>query len=338
MRTRALARAAASVDVEARTFSAILTTETPVRTYIPDPTATPDQHGCVPHIEVDEVLLTSGLDASRSARMPLLACHNTWSLDDYLGQVTAVRADTDNGAPVVAIDAVFKASKAEMASDLAAGFYPNLSAGYVVHEYEVERREGTVPLARAVRWTLLEASIVPVGADPNARVRSSNAATHPLPAVRLRASQTPKPRGNMDINELLTAAEDAIEKLEEAAERAGDKLDDDVAERIRKLRGETEEKPAERKREEDETAERKREEKDVESARSIAKTYGKDVVRVVDDLVALGTRASEIRAAVRSAVVARASSAPASGSVTPSQRNAPETLDTRAIYAAMNKR
>lgn len=125
MRTRALSRAAASVDVENRTFSAILTTETPVRTYIPDPTAKPDQHGCLPHIEVDEVLLTSGLDTSRVERMPLLACHGTHSLADYLGQVTAVRQETVEGSgSCVVIDAAFRPSQADMASDVAAGYEP----------------------------------------------------------------------------------------------------------------------------------------------------------------------------------------------------------------------
>lgn len=372
MRTRALARAAASVDVEARTFSAILTTETPVRTWIPDPSGTPDAAGSVGHIEVDEVLLTAGLDASRAERMPLLACHSTWSLDDYLGQVTDVRSESVDGfGACVVIDAQFKPSKAEMASDLAAGFYPNMSAGYVVTEYEVEIREGQVPLARATKWTLLEGSLVPIGADPNARIRSGNPAQHPLPAVRLRGSTPTNTRGKrMDINDLVDAAEDAIEKLVEAAERAGDDLDEETAGRIRKLRGEADEDATERKRgkrkkredddedaserkrskrsdddadersDEDDAQERKRsrrEDEEVEGVRSLAKTYGRDVVKVVDDLKALGARASEIRAAVRSAVVARAGASAPSGTVAPAngQRSGSTELSHRDAFAGL---
>ena len=71
MSTRAIAGMPSSVSVEDRSFEMVIATEHPVRTFIRDPrVADPTVTDC--YIEVDEVLLASGLDMSRAARMPLL--------------------------------------------------------------------------------------------------------------------------------------------------------------------------------------------------------------------------------------------------------------------------
>jgi hypothetical protein len=72
VRTRALSRAPTSVDVELRKFPGILTSEAPVRTWIPDPSGKLDDTGFVEYIEVDEVLTTDGVDLSPAAGMPLV--------------------------------------------------------------------------------------------------------------------------------------------------------------------------------------------------------------------------------------------------------------------------
>lgn len=372
LRTRALARAASSVDVETRSFEAILTTETPVRTIIPMPGTLLGADSCQ-WIEVDEVLRTDGLDRSRVERMPLLACHNSWSMDDYLGQITEVRAEAVEGlGACVVVAAQFKPSRADMAVDLAAGFYPNVSAGYVVDEYEVSIREGAVPLAEAVRWTLLEGSLVPVGADPNARVRSAQPSNHPLPAVRMRSGMTfPMQESRVDLEALLSAAEAA----QTAADEAVAAIPADVpagtdaaisaraaAVRLRALgaaaepkvektegdEGETDEekakaakakagKEAADKAKDAETADEKAERSAFAAIRAVAQSYGADVLRLTDDLAALGTRSADVRTAVRAEILKRGASTP-SVEVKPAPRaNAPEPLDTRALYAAINK-
>lgn len=376
LRTRALARAASSVDVESRSFEAVLTTETPVRTWIPLPGTLLGADTCQ-MIEVDEVLKTDGLDRSRVERMPLLACHHSWSMDDYLGQITEVRAEAVEGlGACVVVAAQFKPSRAEMAADLAAGFYPNVSAGYVVDEYEVSIREGAVPLAEAVRWTLLEGSLVPVGADPNARVRSAQPPNHPLPAVRMRSGMTfpAQDTPTVDLEALLAAAEAA----QTAADEAVAALPADFPEgtdaalstraaavRLRALGATTESKAEPKAGEGDETDEEKataakakadkeaadaEKAKDAETAdekaersafaaiRAVAQSWGADVLKLADDLAALGTRSSEIRTAVRAEVLKRGASTQ-SVEVKPAPKQAAtEMLDTRALYAALNKR
>lgn len=61
MRTRSFSRAPSSVDIDARTFSAVLTSEAPVRTWIPNPDWSGDDKA-PSHIEVDEILVTDGVD------------------------------------------------------------------------------------------------------------------------------------------------------------------------------------------------------------------------------------------------------------------------------------
>ena len=375
LRTRALARAASSVDVETRSFEAILTTETPVRTTIPMPGTLLGADSCQ-WIEVDEVLRTDGLDRSRVERMPLLACHNSWSMDDYLGQITEVRAEAVEGlGACVVVAAQFKPSRADMAIDLAAGFYPNTSAGYVVDEYEVSIREGAVPLAEAVRWTLIEGSLVPVGADPNARVRSAQPSPHPLPAVRMRSGMTyPTQESRVDLEAQIAAAEAALTAADEAVaaipadvpagtdaaisaraaavrlralgaaaepkveKTEGDGDEGDEEAKAKAAKEKTDADAEAEKAKAAETADEKAERSQFAAIRSVAQSWGADVLKLADDLAALGTRSAEIRTAVRAEVLKRGASTPAPEVKPAPKQAAPEMLDTRALYAALNKR
>ncbi|KQZ50332.1 hypothetical protein ASD54_08740 [Rhizobium sp. Root149] len=223
-----------AVDDAAGRFSMIATTETPVRTSIPDP-LDPTKT-----IEVDEVLLASGLDFSRVPGMPLMDNHMLErGLEATLGRVDNVRVE---GTEVHA-DGVYAPSRKSIAADQKAGFYPQVSAGFTVNEYVITEREGQVPLAEAVSWTLHEVSIVPVGADPNAIVTGTRGKKlYPLPAFTRKRSKTRKQERNMDetqIEDLVIAAEEAIDEAIAAVEDAVDadvEVSDELLERARGLR------------------------------------------------------------------------------------------------------
>lgn len=201
-----------------------------------------------------------------------------------------------------------------------------------MNSYEIEHRDGDVPLAYATSWTLYEASLVAVGADPNASVRSA-ARTIPAPTISFRnqPKKRAKPKANstrtrkrmekrtMDENELIElveAAEAAAEIVDEAVtavEAAIEELGDDVpaeleerARKLRKARNEDEEDDEQRKRgKREETAEdEKKEEEEIRAIRSIAKSYG--LTKAVDDLVALGTRSKDLKSSIRSAIMSKA--------------------------------
>lgn len=360
MSTRAIAGMPSSVSVEDRSFEMVIATEHPVRTFIRDPrVADPTVTDC--YIEVDEVLLASGLDMSRAARMPLLDNHDVFGgIGRILGKVENLRVD---GPRVLGRGLLSNESARErpaFLTDLSEGFYGQISAGYVVNAYDLIERDDDVPLAIATSWTLQEASFVPVGADPNASVRGA-ARSFPLPTVNVKTRNAKRETPTMDnIEELIEVAEDALAAVEAAVEKAGDEVSDEVLERAGKIRfakrkarndddpkddeetrrkreEEDKEKEERRKREEEEKPS-KEEEEEIRSLRSAARAYG--LSSHVDNLILFGARAKEIKAALRSAAASRVPDSNDGGTRSEERparpRSAPAELDARSIYGRIN--
>ncbi|MCX2696237.1 HK97 family phage prohead protease [Ochrobactrum chromiisoli] len=372
LRTRAFARVPASVDVDKKSFGIVISTETPVRTSIRNPDQ-PKLDAADAYIEVDEILLASGLDFSRTVGMPLVDCHDTFSgVNTILGKVDDVRSV---GTEVHGT-AILNSRNADLIGDINDGHYNQISAGYGVNAYEIEHREGDVPVAYATSWTLYEASLVAVGADPNASVRSAGR-TIPTPTISFRnkpkksASKGKNSTRNkrklekrkMDestLEDLITTAEDAVAAVEEAVvavedavAELGDEAPEELIERARKLRADDAEDQEQRKRKKrndddddepkDERKKRaddedeEKEEQEIRSIRSVAKSYG--LGQLVTDLAKLGTRSSKIRKAVGDAIAARSATSDfgsKASDIEPRKRSVAPTLDTSAIYARRN--
>src|SRR5690348_2347053 len=118
-------------------------------------------------------LAPGAVDLSRADGMPLLDSHRQDGLDRVLGVVRS--AKVDGGQLVVtaqfserpAADAVFK--------DVKAGIVRNASIGYAAEDFSDRIDSGAVTRTRTVtKWTLLEVSLVPVGADAGAKTRGQN--------------------------------------------------------------------------------------------------------------------------------------------------------------------
>lgn len=364
LRTRAFARVPASVDVEKKSFGIVISTETPVRTSIRNP-GQPKFDADDAYIEVDEVLLASGLDFSRTVGMPLVDCHDTFSgVNTILGKVDDVRSV---GTEVHGT-AVLNSRNSDLIADIVDGHYNQISAGYGVNNYEIEHRDGDVPVAYATSWTLYEASLVAVGADPNASVRSAGRII-PTPTISFRnkpkktASKAKNSTRNSkrmekrtmdetELVELVEAAEaaadivdEAVVAVEAAIEELGDDAPDEIVARARKLRkarADDEEEPSDEERKrgkrEDTAEDEKKEEEEIRSIRSIAKSYG--LTKAVDDLVALGTRSKELKASIRSAIMSKAVGSSGSRSdIEPRPaRKEVKLTSARDIYAKLNKR
>lgn len=101
---------------------------------------------------------------------PLLNTHGRWNLEDVIGVVESASVEGGEGRATVrfsereSVEPIFK--------DVAAGIIRNVSVGYVVHRYEKSRDEKGVLTLRAVDWEPSEISLVPIGADAGAGVRS----------------------------------------------------------------------------------------------------------------------------------------------------------------------
>ncbi|WP_428427314.1 hypothetical protein [Pararhizobium sp.] len=373
---RAMAGAPTSVDSETRSFDIIVTTETPVRTWIDDPREPGKE------LQVDEVLLTDGLDYSRTPRMSLCDGHDTGSVDKVLGKVTDVRAEDKS----IVARATLTRRRADLLEDIADGIYGQISAGYTPLDTEIVERDGDVPLALVKSWLLTEASIVTVAADENAFIRSAGpppkstvtfraAAKPKSPQTRLKATGKPRSQekttmtklrnkkrsvredvavASEDLEAVVSAAEDAVAAAEEAIAAVDEIVDgatdapEELLERARALRGKRADEDdadkaddEERKRadeEEDEPTEA--EAKEEEEIRSIARSYG--LTKLVKDMRSLGARPVEMKRALRTAIAGRSASASTTSASDrkPAEKRsaAPAMPSVRSIYDVLNKR
>jgi hypothetical protein len=107
------------------------------------------------------------------AGAPVLKDHNSASIDNVIGVVEKAWLDNGQGRAVVrfADDPAVEPILAKIES----GILRNISVGYQVHEYEVDKTEkGEMPTYRAIDWEPVEVSIVAVPADPSAQIRSQD--------------------------------------------------------------------------------------------------------------------------------------------------------------------
>jgi phage major head subunit gpT-like protein len=194
---------ASSYDAEARTVEMRLVTETPI--------LMPGWKIGIEARAYYEILdcSPSAVDLSMVApgNCPLLDSHGRYELADMLGIVNSARLENRE----LIIVAGFGQSDAarSLEAEVAAQTAPPASAGYAIQELLLERFEGDIPVYRAVRWKLTEASFVPIAADPNAGVRSDHG-LHPCIIQETRAMSQSNNAGNpvTDREQLLAAIAD----------------------------------------------------------------------------------------------------------------------------------
>lgn len=153
---------------------------------------------------IDEVLRMDGCVLPTPNRIPLLNNHYRYSLDDVLGSGRAMQIENKQliGTTVFAD----KDELAERAWNKAKqGHLTDVSIGYRVLESvdippgqarEVNGKTYTAGqrmMRVAVRWQPREISLVPVGADPNAKIRGDSPAENSIsPATATRSTAVPK--------------------------------------------------------------------------------------------------------------------------------------------------
>lgn len=349
LRRRAFAGGPTSVDIATGSFDIIVSSPSPVVTWVPDPrvdlSGNIDKVDCS-YIEVDEVLEPSGIDLSRSNRMPLLDSHDNYTtIDKILGKVENIRVEGD----LVVARATLTRKRRDLIEDIAEGFYGQISASFtydIRKDAEFIEREGQRPLVRVFRWLLLEASAVGVGADPRSIIRSYG---QPPSGARAAVPTTPPTQEKtMELEELVKAAEDAVDAVVAATDEGASEEVVARAKAIRKLRGDGDEKPpegtdAEGARAEGDalTAEEEKEADNIEeSARSISKSLG-DHIR---NLRKFRAKPVALRAAAVAHLVPGVQSTPSSRSdktppvIEPVIASAPATIDYADIFTRANSR
>lgn len=119
----------------------------------------------------------SAVNMSRLNGAPLLASHDSSSLDSVIGVVESSRLVGNEGKAIVRFSKDPEAEK--VFNKIKEGVLRNVSVGYSVQKYvRVSPEEAKIPTFRAVQWTPMEISIVPIGFDPKANVRNSEKINH----------------------------------------------------------------------------------------------------------------------------------------------------------------
>jgi len=166
---------AATIDEDARSVEATLSTEQPTTVF-----------DWGRWESIDEVLIARGVKMPDTKQVPLLETHARHSLDTILGSVRDIRAD--DGEVVGRLVLADGDERAESAwSKIRQGHLTDVSVGYTVYDWidippgKSQRVAGKDYAAgeRALRvvkeWRLRETSLVPVGADSSAKIREAEA-------------------------------------------------------------------------------------------------------------------------------------------------------------------
>ncbi|MEK6747497.1 MAG: prohead protease/major capsid protein fusion protein [Pseudomonadota bacterium] len=131
---------------------------------------------------------------------PVLDTHNDFALENIKGVVVGGSVRIENGLGYASLKIDGGVENEAIIRKLRDGIIRNVSVGYRVHRYEIIRSDGAVPLYRAVDWEPHEISLVPIGADAGAGIRSQ---PHTFPC-EIFTHQPPNPtkeNRNMTYNE-----------------------------------------------------------------------------------------------------------------------------------------
>lgn len=161
--TRSLAITPDSYDQAARSVEAVLSAGTAVRRY-----------WFTEELEIS----AEAIDLGRVERgvCPLLDTHNQYELNAVIGRISNVRIE--GGELIGTLHFSDTEAGRAVEARVAAGELRAISIGYRVTQWRMtEVDDNDHETWRAIRWELLEASLVPVPADPNAVVRSAPGTT-----------------------------------------------------------------------------------------------------------------------------------------------------------------
>lgn len=153
-----------SWDAETRTVTAVISTGAAVSRY--------DFQG-----EFDEALTISAeaIDLSRVEGAPVLDNHDRSSAQSVIGAIE--RAWVEGRRLLARLKFSGRPEVAGLLQDIADGVLRNVSVGYTVQRFEEGKDKNGRRTRTATRWTPREVSIVPIGADAGAAIRSADMTT-----------------------------------------------------------------------------------------------------------------------------------------------------------------
>lgn len=217
---------AQSFNEEANTIDIVWTTGARVRRY---------SWSDGPYDEELEVSASAVRLERLNAGAPFLNTHDSWSLENVIGNVVPGTARIENGLGVAKVQLSKREDAAGIVQDIRDGVIRNISVGYRIHRVLKEESDDTQPaLFRVTDWEPLEISAVPIPADPGAQIRS-DVGTNTVIIERSGASLEGASMADQNTAAEATRGNDTpaapvVEQRDVAAEQA--RIDAAVAERV----------------------------------------------------------------------------------------------------------
>jgi HK97 family phage prohead protease len=191
-----------TIDEESRTIELVFTTGAQVRRF-----------DWFDGEYLEELSVKSG--AVRMERLnngaPLLDSHRSHSLDGMLGVVETAKIKKGEGIATVRFARGFEAAE-KVWNLVKDGIVRNVSVGYRVHELNETKKKAGVRVLRADDWEPYEVSLVAVGADAGAGIRSDDVLAAPCNLTRtMPKGTTEMDNQNQDDREVRSGNDDADE-------------------------------------------------------------------------------------------------------------------------------
>lgn len=154
-----------SINEDERSVEGVIATETPVV-----------EMDWERYQRVPRTLLMSGAEYPSSRQIPLLDCHNRYTVKDQLGSIRGLRTEGDKLIGKL----VFSKSSDDEWNKVREGHVTDISVGFQVMRQtfipdkttqKIGGRDFKGPANVATKWRALEGSITPIGADEQAKMR-----------------------------------------------------------------------------------------------------------------------------------------------------------------------
>jgi hypothetical protein len=199
---------------------------------------------------IPEVLLASGVVLPETRKIPLVDSHDTTSVRNILGSIRNVQPE----GIVVSGKAYVSEAEPDIWTKVVEEHIDSASAGYQISEQhtirladgdeqQIGERSFIGPLLVRTQWRLAEGSLVAIGADSNAKIRSEERAKE-----RDNIKNKPQKEQTMTENKELKTTDSTEQRSDESAVQARDDTDNQVVEPeidIEKERAEAAKKAAE---------------------------------------------------------------------------------------------
>jgi hypothetical protein len=205
-----------TVEEKDRSVTAVVSTEQPVLVF--------DHERWEP---VMEILLADGAEFPKNGRVPLLDCHQRYSIKDQLGSADGFKRVGDG----IEARTVFSSTEQDAFTKVKEGHLRDLSVGYqtyaassvvlsakgdktTINEREFINDSDQYPLVIRKKWKIREVSVTPIGADDKAKFRKEEITpntlerSEPMPdTIATPVQPTPEPvRQPVDVDAIRKAA------------------------------------------------------------------------------------------------------------------------------------